>query len=225
MNNSVAKKAWICGAIMLFLLVADQIVKIWIKTTFPIGGEVSLIGDWCRLHFVENEGMAFGFSFGGVIGKYFLTAFRLIASVFIMYFLVKQIKKDNRWLLVISISLIFVGAVGNVIDCCLYGLVFTESTFDQVAAFVPFGNGYGRFMLGKVVDMFYFPICEWTWPSWVPVIGGGEAEFFNAIFNVADSSICVGVALLFIDQCFFTTGSKNKKTEEETVAEEGEKEE
>lgn len=210
MNNSVRKKYWICFLVIGVILIADQALKIWIKTHMAIGDEIPLIGDWCKLHFVENEGMAFGFSFGGAAGKLILSLVRLVASAIIMYYLIRQIRKDTRTLFLVSLSMIFVGAVGNLIDCCFYGLCFSESSFGQVATLFPDGAGYGRFLFGKVVDMFYFPLCEWTWPDWVPLVGGHHAEFFNAIFNVADASICVGVFLLIIDQCFF---AKTEATE------------
>lgn len=213
MSKSVRNKALICAVLALAVLVADQWLKIWIKTTFPIGGGVDLIGNWCKLYFVENEGMAFGMAFGGDIGKLILSLFRIVASVAIAFFIVKQVKRDSRYTLLISMSLILAGALGNVIDCCFYGLVFDESTHFQVATMFPDGATYGRFLHGKVVDMFYFPICEWTWPLWMPVVGGNHAEFFNAIFNVADAAVCSGVALLIIDQLFFTPSKKETPTE------------
>lgn len=213
MNNSVRNKTIICAVLALAILVIDQIVKIWIKTTFPIGGGLDLIGDWCKIYFVENEGMAFGMAFGGDIGKLLLTLFRIVASIVLVVVIVRQLKRDTRYTLLISLVLIFAGALGNVIDCCFYGLVFDESTRTQIATMFPEVGGYGRFLYGKVVDMFYFPICEWTWPSWVPLVGGGHGEFFNAIFNVADSSVCVGVALLIIDQVFISQNKNNENTE------------
>lgn len=209
------KKYWICFLLIGVILVVDQVLKLWIKTHLAIGDEIALIGDWCRIHFVENEGMAFGMAFGGSVGKLILSLVRLIASVCIMILLVRLIRKDTRNLLLISVSLIFVGAVGNLIDCCFYGLCFSESGFNQVATLFPEGGGYTGFLFGKVVDMFYFPICDWTWPSWVPWFGGRHAEFFNAIFNVADASICIGVGLLIVDQCFFSSKDDDKNDEKE----------
>lgn len=217
MNKSVRKKYWICFLIIGLVILIDQVLKIWIKTHFAIGENVPLIGNWSKLYFIENVGMAFGMAFGGVGGKIFLSSFRLVASIFIIFFLVKLIKKDSRMLLLVSISLIFVGAVGNLIDSCFYGLIFSESTHTQVATMFPEGGGYGTFFCGKVVDMFYFPICEWTWPGWIPVIGGTDAEFFNAIFNVADAAICVGVGLLLIDQLFFSNDKTDKQDGTENV--------
>jgi signal peptidase II len=206
MSDTVKKKTWICVGLIVLLLVIDQAVKIWIKTSFPIGGEIRLIGDWCRLHFVENEGIAFGISFGASFGKLFLSLFRMIASAFIVFFLARQLKKDAPYTLLISITLILIGAVGNLIDCCFYGLVFNESGYDQVATMFPDGGGYAGFLFGRVVDMFYFPMFHWTWPDWVPWVGGNNAEFFNAIFNVADACVCVGIALLIVDQLWLHPG-------------------
>lgn len=213
MSNSVAKKSWICAAVAVAVLVVDQVLKIWIKTTYPIGGTVALIGDWCKFYFVENEGMAFGMKFGGDVGKLLLSLFRIVASAAIVVFLIKLLKQNARYTLLISMTLILAGAVGNVVDCCLYGLVFDESTHTQIATLFPEGGGYGRFLHGKVVDMFYFPIWEWTWPEWMPFVGGRDAEFFSAIFNVADAAVCTGVGLLLIDQLFFSPDKKKNNEE------------
>lgn len=213
MDNSIKKKTFICVGLIALLLIVDQVVKIWIKTTLPIGGDIPLIGEWCRLHFVENKGIAFGISFGDTFGKAFLTLFRLVASVVIVFILAHQIKKDARYTLIISIALILVGAVGNLVDSCFYGMIFSESTYDQVATMFPDGGGYAGFLFGKVVDMFYFPMFHWTWPDWVPAVGGQSAEFFNAIFNVADSCVCVGVALLIIDQLWLHPEKDNVKND------------
>lgn len=215
MDKTIKKKSWICIGIIALMLVIDQVVKIWIKTTLPIGGDIPLIGEWCRLHFVENEGIAFGVSFGDSFGKAFLTLFRLVASVVIVFILVRQIKKNAPYSLLISITLILVGAVGNLVDSCFYGVIFNESTYDQVATLFPDGGGYAGFLFGKVVDMFYFPMFHWTWPDWVPAVGGQNAEFFNAIFNVADSCVCVGVALLIIDQLWLHPEKNVQKVADE----------
>lgn len=188
--------------IVIAILLIDQIVKVWVKLNFTIGEEVDLIGDWCKLHFIENEGMAFGMSFGGVAGKYVLTFLRIIASFLIGWYLLKLIKKGENKLAVYSFTLIFAGAVGNIIDSMFYGLLFSESTFFSVSQFLPEGGGYAPMFLGKVVDMFYFPIIDTTLPQWIPFFGGNDFRFFNAIFNISDVSITVGVVILLISLIF-----------------------
>ncbi len=184
--------------LVIAILVIDQVVKIWIKLTFTIGEEVNLIGDWCRLHFIENEGMAFGMSFGGAIGKYILTFLRIGASLLIGTYLLKLIKKKDSKLMIYGFTLIFAGAVGNIVDSLFYGCIFSESTFFQVAEMFPEQGGYAPFALGKVVDMFYFPLIDTVLPDWVPFVGGERFRFFNAIFNVSDIAITVGVVVLII---------------------------
>lgn len=215
MNKDSFKKWGVPFLLIGFVLVVDQIVKIMVKTHMQMGEEIPLIGDWCLLHFVENEGMAFGMKFGGSVGKLILTIFRLLASAGIMWFLVRLIRTEANKLLIVSISLIFCGAVGNVIDSCFYGLIFNESYFN-VAQLFPEGGGYAAFGHGKVVDMFFFPLCEWDWPSWMPFLAGKHFLFFNAIFNVADAAITIGVVLLLIEQLFF------EKSKLESVENDGE---
>ena len=217
MSDSVKKKYWICFSLIAIILIVDQALKFWIKTHFAIGDSVDLIGDWCKLYFVENIGMAFGVSFGEEMGKLILTLFRFFASIGIIWLLVRMIKKDTRYTLIVSVTLIFVGAVGNLIDSCFYGILFSESTHDTVATFLPESGGYGSFLHGKVVDMWYFPIWEWNWPAWMPWFGGKHCEFFSAIFNVADAAITVGIILLIIDQLFCQFSSSEEETEEETA--------
>lgn len=188
--------------IVIAILLIDQIVKVWVKLNFTIGEEVDLIGDWCKLHFIENEGMAFGMSFGGIAGKYVLTFLRIIASFLIGWYLLKLIKKGENKLAVYSFTLIFAGAVGNIIDSMFYGLLFSESTFFSVSQFIPEGGGYSPMFLGKVVDMFYFPIIDTTLPQWIPFFGGNDFRFFNAIFNISDVSITIGVVILLISLIF-----------------------
>ena len=194
--------------VISLILLIDQIVKFWIKLNFTLGEELFLIGDWCRLHFIENEGMAFGMSFGEEIGKLILTLFRIIASVLIFLYLRKLIIKKENKLIIYAFTLIFAGAVGNIIDSLFYGLIFSESTFFATAQLFPEAGGYAPLCLGKVVDMFYFPLIDTTLPQWIPFIGGNHFEFFNAIFNVADISITVGVGLLVVS--VFVFNNKNK---------------
>jgi signal peptidase II len=195
------------------LLVIDQVVKILVKTNMQIGEEIPLIGTWCRLHFIENIGFAFGMSIGGAVGKVVLTLIRLVASVFIAWYIARIIGKGCRTAQVAYLSLIFTGAVGNLIDSCFYGLIFNESIYNVATLFPPEG-GYAPLFQGKVVDMFYFPLFEFDWPMWVPFVGGKHFEFFNAIFNVADAAVSIGIVWLAIDIFFFTPKhSKSSATE------------
>ena len=191
------KQTLIVALIIPIILIADQALKIWIKTHLQIGEEIPLIGSWCKLHFVENVGMAFGMAFGGSVGKLLLTLFRFVASIAVMWAIVHYIRKGAQTLFIVSLALIFVGAIGNLIDCCFYGLIFNESYYNIAQLFPPEG-GYAPFLYGRVVDMFYFPLFRFDWPEWVPFVGGDEFEFFNAIFNIADSAITVGIAILII---------------------------
>ena len=200
------------------LLVVDQVVKILVKTHMFIGQDIALIGDWCYLHFIENEGFAFGTSFGGTAGKIGLSVFRLVASAALLWYLLHTMKKDGRTSFVVSLALIFVGAVGNIIDSCFYGMIFSESSYTIATLFPPEG-GYAPFLQGKVVDMFYFPLFEFDWPRWMPWIGGSHFTFFNAIFNVADAAITVGAFWLIIDQLIQEHKRKKEKKATEGDAE------
>ena len=188
----------LCAAI----LIIDQVVKVWVKTHLHIGEEIPLIGDWCLLHFVENEGFAFGMALGGSTGKIILSLFRLVASGALLWFLLHSVRKGMRTSLVTCVTLIFVGAVGNLIDSFFYGLIFDESLYN-VAVLFPEGGGYAPLLQGRVVDMFYFPLIDTTLPGWLPIWGGRPFVFFNAIFNVADAAITIGAIWLIIDQLFF----------------------
>ena len=181
---------------VILAILIDQIVKIYIKTNFYLQEEV-IIFDWFRIHFVENNGMAMGFEFGGKAGKLFLTLFRLVAVSGIIYWLVQHIKKGTHNAVIFAIALIFSGAVGNIIDSVFYGVIFDTPTGTNVAILFS-DQPYGELFYGKVVDMFYFPICEGILPDWIPFIGGDFFRFFNYIFNPADAYITAGVALLFI---------------------------
>ena len=218
MTNDQKKRLWLSIAIILSILIVDQIIKILVKTNMYIGESVSVFGSWFQLLFIENEGMAFGMHFGGNTGKILLSVFRLVASVGIAWFIVYLVKKNSSRFLLVSMSLIFAGAMGNIIDSCFYGLIFSDSSY-QVATMFPKEGGYAPFLFGKVVDMFYFPIISTTLPEWIPFWGGEHFTFFNAIFNFADAAITIGIFMLIIDQLFSSKkGKKHKKSiEEETI--------
>jgi len=195
--------------IILLILLIDQILKIYIKTHFMLGEEVVVAKSWFILHFVENNGMAFGFEFGNNIGKYFLTIFRMAAIGGLGWYLSKLWKKEVPFGLAVCFSLILAGATGNLIDSAFYGLIFNES-HGVVASLFPAGGGYTTFLLGKVVDMFYFPLIEGHFPSWFPIWGSQEFIFFRPVFNIADSSISVGIVAIFI---FYRQYFDDKKPE------------
>lgn len=183
--------------VIVIILVADQLLKIWVKTDFYLGESRPVLGNWFILHFVENRGMAFGVEFAGRFGKVLLTLFRLVAASAIMWYLLKLIKKGIPTGLVICIALIFAGAVGNIIDSAFYGMIFSDS-YGRVAEFMPAGGGYETFLHGSVVDMFYFPLIDTNLPNWWPINPGQRFIFFRPVFNIADSSITVGITIILL---------------------------
>jgi Lipoprotein signal peptidase len=180
--------------VVILVLIADQILKIWVKTNMALY-EMIEITSWFKIYFVENNGMAFGIE---VLGKLFLSVFRIIAVGFIGYYLYLIVKKKYATGYIVCIALILAGALGNIIDSVFYGEIFTASYPGHVASLVPFGEGYASMLHGKVVDMFYFPLIETKFPSWFPVWGGEDFVFFRPIFNLADSAITVGIILLLL---------------------------
>lgn len=187
------------AALIIFLvLFADQALKIWIKTNMYLGQEFH-IADWFIIHFTENPGMAFGFEFGGDYGKPILTVFRILVVAGILYWLRNLIRQNIKPIGIVSVSLIFAGAMGNIIDSLFYGMLFSGS-YGQVAEFLPADGGYASFLHGRVVDMFYFPLYKGYLPDWLPIWGGDYFIFFRPIFNIADAAISVGVALLLLFQ-------------------------
>ena len=181
------------------IIIADQILKLWVKTHMQIGEEIPIFGSWFCLHFIENAGFAFGMNFGYSAGKVILTLIRIVGMAFFLWLLPRLIRKGRRTLLIFSLTLIIAGGVGNLIDSCFYGLIFNESFYNVATLFPPEG-GYAPLFYGRVVDMFYFPLVSFDWPQWMPFIGGDHFVFFNAIFNIADSAITIGITLLIIDQ-------------------------
>jgi len=208
------KRTHIIIAIVLVVLILDQALKIWVKTNMYIGEDSFLNwADWTvrwgRLHFVENNGMAFGIELGNQYGKLALSLFRIIAVGFLIYFIRKLISAKASLGLLVSFALILAGAIGNILDSAFYGMIFSASDYHtrEVAEMFPEAGGYASFLHGKVVDMFYFPFVEnGTFPSWLPFIGGNHFEFFKPVFNIADVSISTGViSILLFQRSFFSS--------------------
>ena len=191
MATSVKERCWYVWGSVLLAIFIDQVIKIAVKTGMPLYDDISVFGDWCHIRFIENNGMAFGME---LFSKMFLTSFRLVAVAFLVYILIKLIKDRSYPLgFVLAVGLILAGAAGNCIDCLFYGEIFSSSD-GQVAHFVPWGEGYSSFLDGRVVDMFYFPL--FTWPEWVPFVGGDE--FFGPVFNFADACISCSVFVILV---------------------------
>ena len=185
--------------IALIVLLIDQCSKIWIKTNMVLGEE-HVIANWFRIHFTENNGMAFGLELQGEFGKLALSLFRIIAVSGIGYYLWYCVKHKMHPLFITALSLIFAGALGNIIDSAFYGMLFSDSDSFEPAKFLPAGGGYATFLHGRVVDMLYFPLIRGTYPAWFPVWGGEYFEFFRPVFNISDSSISIGVFMILIFQ-------------------------
>lgn len=211
--------------IIVAIIIVDQALKIWIKTSHPTGEVVRVLGmDWFRLHFIENPGMAWGWKFGNETGKVVLTLFRLAAVIFGTWYLGRIVKQKYRRGFIVCAALIYAGALGNLIDSMFYGMIFDKGLhyipsmsdyqgYEGIAS-LSFSDGYASFLHGSVVDMLYFPMFDGKFPDWLPFIGGDEFEFFSPIFNIADASISVGViTLLLFQKRFF-----KRQTPEETIS-------
>lgn len=187
-------RALIVLVLTVILLVIDQWIKISVKTGMCLHESIR-ITDWFYISFIENNGMAFGMT---MINKLVLSIFRIIAIVALGWYLARQLRRRVRMLWLVCLTLVFAGAIGNLLDCMFYGLIFNASSPYYVSYFVPFGHGYAPFLMGKVVDMFYFPIIVTTWPEWMPFWGGDEFVFFSPVFNFADSCVSVGVIMVLL---------------------------
>ena len=192
--KSRINRGMLASIVVFLVLLIDQIIKIAVKTNMRIGDHI-VITDWFLIRFIENNGMAWGMELGS---KLFLSVFRIIAVALIIYYIVKLVKAKADRGYIVLISMICAGAFGNIVDSLLYGQIFTESTPWSVATLTEFGHGYAAPLMGKVVDMFYFPIIDTMLPEWVPFWGGEHFIFFSPIFNFADASISVGVILILI---------------------------
>ncbi len=213
------KRTTLAILVIVIVLILDQWLKIWIKTNVEYGDGFNMLGfNWAKIHFVENEGMAFGISFGGKIGKLFLSVFRIIMVGLLIYLMRGLIKAKEAKGLIFSFALIIAGAIGNILDSAFYGLIFSESHFHSgLATMFPESGGYAGFLEGKVVDMLYFPLIDTYWPSWVPVVGGDHFQFFRPVFNIADAAISTGVISILLFHRKFFTGSNKKPAATEAV--------
>lgn len=186
---------WLVAGIVFLVILADQAMKIWIKTSFYLGEDLP-ITSWWHLKFIENNGMAFGLE---LWNKIFLTLGRIAAVAVFIWFVVKiKSVKGLRTGFFVAMAMIIAGAAGNIFDCVFYGRIFNDPWPPEIAVLFPEGGGYAPWFEGRVVDMMYFPLFDFYWPDWIPWIGGTYFEFFQYIFNIADASICVGVALLIL---------------------------
>ena len=219
------QNGWLAIFIVSTVLLIDQTVKLCVKTDMTLH-ESRQVTSWFYLTFVENNGMAYGMQF---MPKYMLTLFRTVAIGFIGYYLYGQVKQGAKRGYIVTLSLVMAGAAGNLIDCLFYGLVFEESTPWHIATFTTFGQGYAPFMLGRVVDMFYFPLIVTTYPEWFPVWGGQPFIFFSPVFNFADACISVSVVVLLLfyrkelSQISFGSNTKVEETQSEKDADEHQK--
>lgn len=193
-NGSLLTNGRMAILLVIAILLIDQILKIWVKTNMTLHESIQ-ITNWFKICFIENNGMAYGMELGS---KLLLSIFRIIMIAVLGYYLYLQVKRRARRGYIVCLSMVVAGAIGNIIDCMFYGLIFNTSSDFYTSYFVPFGSGYAPFLMGKVVDMFYFPLIVTTWPQWVPLVGGEDFIFFSPIFNFADASISVGFVLLLL---------------------------
>ncbi len=190
----IISDGWLAIIVVASTIIIDQLIKVWVKTNMTLHESIRIF-DWFYISFIENNGMAYGMQIGS---KLVLSLFRVVAISVLVYYLWLQVRKKARIGYIICLSMVLAGAIGNLIDCMFYGLMFNASSEAYTSYFVPFGTGYAPFLMGKVVDMFYFPLIVTTWPEWVPFWGGDEFIFFSPVFNYADANISVGVVLLLL---------------------------
>ena len=193
-RQQIVRRGVLVTLIVVGVLLVDQLIKIWVKTNMTLHEQIEILS-WFKIVFIENNGMAYGMEIGS---KLVLSLFRVVAISVLAYYMVGLVKRQARWGYLVCLSMIMAGAVGNLLDSMFYGLVFNASSEFSTSYFVPFVTGYAPFLMGKVVDMFYFPLIVTTWPDWVPVVGGNPYVFFSPIFNFADASISVGVVMLLL---------------------------
>ena len=193
-HQKIFTKGRLAILIVIAILLIDQAIKIWVKTSMSLHENIRVF-DWFYIAFIENNGMAFGMQLGS---KIILSLFRVVAICALGYYIWLQVRKGARTGYIVCLAMVLAGAAGNLIDCMFYGLLFNESSPYYVSYFVPWGTGYAPFLMGKVVDMFYFPLIETEWPLWMPFVGGDHFVFFSPVFNFADASISVSVVILLL---------------------------
>lgn len=212
-QNSLITKGRLAALIIVAILLVDQAIKIWVKTSMTLHESIH-VTDWFYITFIENMGMAFGMQLGS---KIILSLFRVVAICLLGYYIRAQVKQNARTGYIVCLSLVLAGAAGNLIDCMFYGLIFNESSPNYLSYFVSFGSGYAPFLMGKVVDMFYFPLIETEWPTWMPIVGGDHFVFFSPVFNFADACISVSVVWLLLFYREEISKISIKKEEEKSV--------
>ncbi|MDE6276694.1 MAG: lipoprotein signal peptidase [Muribaculaceae bacterium] len=194
-HSSVVRRSWLCALVIMAVILLDQAVKIWVKTRFYLGEDLEIL-PFFHLHFIQNNGMAFGWELGS---KLFLTAFRVIMVGLLGWLLWRFVRDGSKPAgFLAALAAITAGAAGNIIDCVFYGEIFTNPWPPEIATFTEFGHGYGQWFQGLVVDMLWFPLFSFHWPQWMPFVGGEIFSFFDPVFNIADAAITVGVAVIIL---------------------------